>query len=136
MALDEFLPASVFTHAFTARFVETWRQECAKGEDLFAAFADGLPPRERAWFDAILLDAGKSQASALAATDILQEFVRTLWAEALRRRRGALPAVGDAAVEAERLRLSMDVKRLATVRWHTVKDLVRGYRESASAKTA
>ena len=135
-ALGEFLPASVFTHAFTARFVETWRQECAKGEDLFAAFADGLPPRERAWFDAILLDAGKSQASALAATDILQEFVRTLWAEALRRRRGALPAVGDAAVEAERLRLSMDVKRLATVRWHTVKDLVRGYRESASAKTA
>ena len=135
-ALGEFLPASVFTHAFTARFVETWRQECAKGEDLFAAFADGLPPRERAWFDAILLDAGKSQASALAATDILKEFVRTLWAEALRRRRGALPAVGDAAVEAERLRLSMDVKRLATVRWHTVKDLVRGYRESASAKTA
>ena len=135
-ALGEFLPASVFTHAFTARFVETWRQECAKGEDLFAAFADGLPPRERAWFDAILLDAGKSQASALAATDILQEFVRTLWAEALRRRRGALPAVGDAAVEAERLRLSMDVKRLATVRWHTVKDLVRGYRESESAKTA
>ena len=135
-ALGEFLPASVFTHAFTARFVETWRQECAKGEDLFAAFADGLSPRERAWFDAILLDAGKSQASALAATDILKEFVRTLWAEALRRRRGALPAVGDAAVEAERLRLSMDVKRLATVRWHTVKDLVRGYRESESAKTA
>ncbi len=129
-ALGEFLPASVFAHAFTARFVETWRQECAKGEDLFAAFADGLPPHERAWFDAILLDAGKSQASALAATDILQEFVRTLWAEALRRRRGGLPAVGDAAAEAERLRLSMDVKRLATVRWHTVKDLVRGYRES------
>ncbi len=135
-ALGEFLPASVFSHAFTARFVETWRQECAKGEDLFAAFAEELAPRARAWFDAILLDAGKSQASALAPTDILQEFVRTLWAEALRRRRGELPAVGDAAAETERLRLSMDVKRLATVRWHTVKELVRGYRENWGATTA
>lgn len=124
--LGEFLPPSVFAHDFTARFVETWRQECAKGEDLFAAFADALPARERAWFDAMLLASDRSQASALSATDILQDFVRTLWIEALKRRRGALPAVGDAAAEMERMRLSLDVKRLASVRWHTVKEIVRG----------
>ena len=130
--VGEFLPASVFAHAFTVSFVETWRQECVKGEDLFAAFADGLPPRARAWFDAILLDAGKSQASALAATDILQEFVRTLWAVALRRRRGALPAVGDAAVERTRLALSMDLKHLASARWPDVKKMVRNYKSVES----
>lgn len=124
--LGEFLPPSVFAHDFTARFVETWRQECAKGEDLFAAFADALPARERAWFDAMLLASDRSQASALSVTDILQDFVRTLWIEALKRRRGALPAVGDAAAEMERMRLSLDVKRLASVRWHTVKEIVRG----------
>ena len=125
--VGEFLPPSVFTHAFTVRFVETWRQECAKGEDLFAAFADALPAHERTWFDAILLASDRSQASALSATDILQDFVRALWIEALKRRRGALPAAGDAAAEMERMRLSLDVKRLASVRWHTVKELVRGY---------
>lgn len=130
--VGEFLPASVFAHAFTVSFVETWRQECVKGEDLFAAFADGLPSRARAWFDAILLDAGKSQASALAATDILQEFVRTLWAAALRRRRGALPAVGDAAVERTRLALSMDLKHLASARWPDVKKMVRNYKSVES----
>ncbi len=123
--LGEFLPPSVFTHDFTVRFVETWRQECAKGEDLFAAFADALPAHERTWFDAIWLASDRSQASALSATDILQDFVRALWIDALKRRRGALPAAGDAAAETERMRLSLDVKRLASVRWHTVKEIVR-----------
>jgi len=123
--VGEFLPPDVFAHGFTVRFVETWRQECAKGEDLFAAFGDALSERERAWFGAILCASGRSQASALSATDILQDFVRALWAAALKRRRGALPAAGDAAAEAERLRLSLDLKRLASVRWPAVKELVR-----------
>ena len=125
--VGEFLPPSVFSHGFTARFVETWRQECAKGEDLFAAFESALPERERTWFGAILCAADRSQASALSATDILQDFVRALWIAALKRRRGALPAAGDAAAEGERLRLSLDVKRLASARWHAVKDLVRDF---------
>ena len=125
--VGEFLPKEVFTHAFAARVVETWRQECAKGEDLFAAFAEGLSPRERRWFDAMWAEAGRSQASALSVTDILEDFVRSLWAEALKRRRGALPASGDAAADEERLRISLDLKRLSSVKWHAVKDLVRSY---------
>ena len=124
--LGEFLPPSVFAHAFTARFVETWRQECAKGEDLFAAFADALPARERAWFDAVWFASARSQASALSETDILQDFVRALWIEALKRRRGALPAAGDAEAEMARMRLSLEMKRLASARWPDVKEIVRG----------
>ena len=130
--IGKFLPPPVFTHAFTARFVELWRQECAKGEDLFAAFADALSPRERAWFDAILVGVGKSQASALSATDILKDFVRARWSERLRRRRGALPAVGDAAAETARVQLSMDLKRLSTARWPDVKMMIRRYLAEAN----
>ena len=125
--LGEFLPASVFEHAFTGRFVDVWRQECAKGEDLFAAFAEGLTPRERRWFDAILLSVDKTQASQLSATDILQDFVRSIWSEHLARVRGALPASGDEAAEIKRLQISMDLKRIASVRWHQVKEMIRRY---------
>ena len=123
--VGELLPAEVFDSDFTRRVVEAWRQECAKGEDLFAAFAEALPARERAWFDDVWQGSVRSQASELSATDILEDFVRSLWAEALRRRRGALPASGDAAAEEERLRLTADVKRLSSARWSAVKDIVR-----------
>jgi DNA primase len=130
--LAEFLPPDVFAHPFTGRFVDVWRQECAKGEDLFAAFADGLSPRERKWFDAILLSVEKSQGSALSATDILQEFVRSVWSEALARRRGALPAAGDAESELKRMQLTLDLKRLSSARWHVVKDMIRGMLSSGA----
>ena len=125
--IGEFLPPQVFSHDFTRAFVGTWRAECAKGEDLMQDFAANLVAGERGWFDAVLLNAGKTQSSALSATDILQDFVRTLWAGALKRLRGELPASGDAEADLRRMRISMDLKRLATVRWATVKDMVRDW---------
>ena len=121
----EFLPPQVFAHDFTRRFVETWRTEVAGGEDRLVAFAAALPERERAWFDRILLGAGRTRSSGLEPVDILQDFIRALWADALKRRRGDLPAAGDAEAEIERMRLSMDIKRLASVKWHAVKEIVR-----------
>ena len=125
--VGEFLPPVVFAHDFTRRFVETWRAECAEGQDLFAAFAETLPPEERTWFDTVLLNGGKSQASGLSSTDILEDFVRSLWAERLKRERGALPAAGDPEADLRRMKISMDLKRLQSVRWHSVKEIVREF---------
>ena len=125
--VGEFLPPVVFAHDFTRRFVETWRAECTEGQDLFATFAEALPPEERTWFDTVLLNGGKSQASGLSATDILEDFVRSLWAERLKRERGALPAAGDAEADLRRMKISMDLKRLQSVRWHSVKEMVREF---------
>ncbi len=125
--IGEFLPSKVFSHPFVSAFVDAWRNEVAKGSDVMGDFADALDPEARAWFDAILLGAGKSQSSSMDATDILQNFVRVLWSEALKRRRGELPATGDESADIERMRISMDLKRLARVKWHDVKDLVRTY---------
>lgn len=129
--LGEFLPPSVFAHDLTRGFVQAWRTGAATGEDALAAFAETLTPRARGWFDGILLSAGKTDASALSATDILQDFVRTLWGDHLRRRRGALPAAGGAESDIERMKISMALKRLHMVRWHDVKEMVRGFLREA-----
>ena len=126
-----FLPPDVFANALTVRFVETWRKEAADGSDGFGPFADGLSPRDRAWFDRVMLESSKSQASEQSATDNLQDFVRALWADFMRRRRGGLPAAGDAAAEQERLRLSVVSKQLPRARWHSVKEIIRAEMQEA-----
>ena len=129
--LGEFLPPRVLAHEFTRNFVEAWRAEVVRNEDLLQEFAAGLDANGRAWFDAILLNASKTQASGLSLTDILQDFIRALWAETLRRERGELPASGDPEADLRRMRMSMDLKRLATVRWATVKDMIRDWLQQA-----
>ena len=125
--IGEFLPPKVFAHDFTRRFVETWRSEVVKNEDLLQTFAGELQGHERGWFDTILLGGGKTESSGLSATDILQDFVRSLWVESLKRERGNLPASGDPEADLKRMKISMDLKRLSSVRWAAVKDMVRDW---------
>jgi len=123
--IGEFLPREVFAHDFTWRFVEAWRAGVANGEDALAVFAEGLSPREREWFDELMLSAGRTNASTLTPVDIMQDYVRSLWCDALKRRRGSLPATGDPEADMERMKISADLKRLNMVKWHTVKEMVR-----------
>lgn len=123
--IGEFLPPSVFVHDFTRAFVEAWRAEQVKDEDVIAPWSDSLRPQERAWFDRLLLGQDKALESTMSPTDIAQDFVRTLWAAHLKRVRGALPAAGDAEADLERMRITLDLKRLNSVKWATVKDMVR-----------
>ena len=125
--IGEFLPPKVFAHDFTRRFVETWRAEVVKNEDLLQDFAGKLEGHEREWFDSVLLSGSKTESSGLSPTDILQDFVRALWADELKRERGSLPASGDAEADLRRMKLSMDLKRLSSVRWAAVKDMVRDW---------
>ena len=125
--LGEYLPPTEFAHDFTRRFIETWRAEVVKNEDLLQDFAGKLEGHEREWFDSVLLGGGKTESSGLSATDILQDFVRSLWADELKRERGSLPASGDAEADIRRMKLSMDLKRLSSVRWAAVKDMVRDW---------
>ena len=125
--LGEFLPPKVFAHDFTRRFVETWRAEVVRNEDLLRDFAGKLEGHEREWFDSVLLSGSKTESSGLSPADILQDFVRALWADELKRERGSLPASGDAEADLRRMKLSMDLKRLSSVRWAAVKDMVRDW---------
>ena len=128
--VGEFLPPNVFDHDFTRRFVDTWREEVVCGKDLLAPWSETLSPVERTWFERLLLGQGKTQASGLSSTDVCQDFVRALWADALRRRRGLLPASGDDEADLQRMKLSADIKRFSSLRWPSVKDLIRDYLET------
>lgn len=123
--VGEFLPPGVFAHEFTARFVETWRSEVASGTDMMREFVDGLSERARAWFERIYLGSGKTLPCPREPEDILREFVRAIWGEFVRRERGELPAVGDAEAEIQRMKLTMDLKRLTSVDWESVKAIIR-----------
>ena len=125
--IGEFLPPKVFAHDFTRRFVEVWRAEVVKNEDLLQDFAGKLEGHEREWFDSVLLSGSKTESSGLSPTDILKDFVRILWADELKRERGSLPASGDAEADLRRMKLSMDLKRLSSVSWGAVKDMVRDW---------
>ena len=122
--VGEFLPPTVFSHDFVRKFVEVWRLEITHGEDLMQEFAAKLETQERTWFDSILLNGGRTQSSGLSATDILQDFVRAIWVEALKRERGELPANGDPDADIRRMQISMDLKLLASARWHKVKEMI------------
>jgi len=132
----EFLPDALFAHGFTRRFVAAWRDEAVSGEDRVAAFADALPPAERGWFDQVLLAAGKAQACGMEATDVMQDFVRSLWCDWLRRERGALPADGGPETDAKRIGMSMNLKRLQQVRWSAAKDIIRDVQRLAIGQSA
>ena len=121
----KFLPEQVFAHDFTVRFFRTWLDETASGNDGFSDFAGRLSQDDRKWLDSVLLESSKADASEQSATDNMQEFIRRLWSDVLLRRRGGLPAAGGEEAESERLRLSITAKRLATVRWNTVKDIIQ-----------
>lgn len=123
--VGEFLPREVFAHDFTRSFVEAWRVELASDEDAISAFAAQLDAQGQAWFDRIMSKTGRTDACAQSATDILQEFIRNLWGDHLRRVRGGLPAAGDAASDMRRFQISTAIKRLNMVKWHDVKDIVR-----------
>ena len=123
--VGEFLPPETFGHAFTRAFVDTWRAGVSSGQHGFSDFAAALPPTERRWYGLVVTGSDRPQACAMSATDQLQEFIRSLWCERLRKLRGELPASGDAEADAERLRISMDLKRFRLVRWATVKEMIR-----------
>jgi DNA primase len=119
------LPESLFVHPFSRAFVKAWREEIATGEDRLAPFAQGLSAVERAWFDGIYLRAGRVQACGLPASDVLRDFARLLWSDAIERERGALPAAGTAQDDAARMRLSLELQRFKTAPWDTVASLIR-----------
>ena len=132
--IGSYLPPETLSHDFSRRFVATWRNEAAKGEDMMGAFADALGPVERGWFDSLLEESVNTEASALSATDILEDFVRSLWIERLKRDRGGLPATGGAEADERRMKISMDIKRFRQSRWRVVKEMIEDFKTKEIAK--
>ncbi len=126
MAFMQFLMANERDKTLDG-MIGDFRMEASSGEDAFAAFAASLAGQERALLDAVLVEVGKTQSSTLSATDIMQDFVRSFWEAHLKQVRGTLPAVGDSEANKERMKITMDLKRLRQARWAVVKDMIRDF---------
>ena len=120
-----FLPEEVFSSQLSGDFVKAWREEIASGADAIVPWSSSLGNRDREWFDSVLLGRDKWLGSTQRPVEIVEDFVRALWKERLKRKRGDLPFSGDEAADLERMKISMDLKRLNSVKWATVKDIVR-----------
>ena len=122
--VDEFLPREIYGHDFTRNFVGAWENECGSDADALVPFAEGLQGVEKSWFDRVLRGADRKAACSQAASDVLQDFIRDLWADYFQRVRGNLPAMGDAEADLKRLELTTLIKRLKLIKWHDVKDII------------
>ena len=114
--VETYATDDVLTHPFTRRFVSAWRAGCADGGSL-EALLDELPPAECAWLNAILMSNDRSGLSELSPERILQDFLRQLWMEAVRRRQGALPAESTPENDLRRLNYSTCIRRLQRDPW-------------------
>ena len=121
----EHLPPEVFAHDFTRAFVETWRRLSAEAVDPFPAFRERLSDLEQKWMDRIFEESagGRSLGSGETVAHNLENFIRDLWIDSLRRRRGELP-VADQSVEARRFEISYNMRRLKDLKWKGVKILI------------
>lgn len=122
--VTEFLPIDILNSDFSRRFLSTWLDEAQKNEDLFAAFAENLSSYEREWFDKIYIGAGKTEACALTAKDILRNFIRTLWIEKLKRESNSISANESVESGLERLKLSMNIKEITRGSWEEVARII------------
>ncbi len=124
--LRDFLGDGLFIHDFTSRFTAVWLKEVETNDDAFGAFADALNPEERAYFDAALAGAEKSQPCALAKIEQLREFLRYFWVDALVRKRGTMNAFAtDKESISKRLAISSAIKRLRQCPWNQAEKIIQ-----------
>ena len=124
--VGEFLPPDVFAHRFTRAFVECWSSLVRAAEDPFPKLRDSLSGREQTWLDRIFEESasGRSLGSGETPAHNLENFIRDLWIDHLRRKRGGLP-VTDQSFEAQRFEISYNMQRLKDVKWNSVKAMIR-----------
>lgn len=127
--VGEFLPEKAFAHPFTWKFVRAWQEQISTGEDRLADLGGGLSSHEQDWFGSILSGQEKSAGSSQRPVEVLEDLVRLVWSEYLKRLRASLPALGDDRADMERMKISMDLKRVNSVKWATVKDMVREWKK-------
>jgi DNA primase len=132
--VGEFLPPGVFAHDFTRAFVECWLSLATAQDDPFPGLRDSLGERERGWLDRIFEESasGRSLGSGESAAHNLENFIRDLWIDHLRRRRGDLPAC-DQSFEAQRFEISYNMRRLKDVKWNSVKAMIRELKKGVQA---
>ena len=115
--LESYAPDTIFRHALTRGFVHAYTQETRGNEQAMADLRRTLSETDGALLEGVFLSRERASLSELEPARILEDFLRRLWGDAIRRRLGELPARGDAELERRRLSLLMRMKRIKSAPW-------------------
>ena len=121
--VEEYAVDAVLPHPFTRRFVAAWRAGCSDGSSL-ESLLDALPSAECAWLNEILMANSKSVLSELTPVQILKNFLRQFWMEAVRRRQGMLSVDSSPENDLLRLNYSTCIRRLQRDSWEKASALM------------
>ena len=115
--LESYAPDTIFRHALTRGFVRAYVQETRGNEQAMAELRGTLSETDGALLEGVFLSRERASLSELEPVRILEDFLRRLWVDAIRRCLGELPARGDAELERRRLSHSMRMKRIKSAPW-------------------
>ena len=115
--LASYAPDALFRHGLTQAFVRAYERETHGEPDALANLGKKLSPAEACRLETVFLARERAALSELSPSRILEDFLRRLWAEAVRRRLGELPLQGDAGLERRRLELSVTMRKFKSASW-------------------
>jgi DNA primase len=118
-----FAPDELFFHPFTVRFVNSWKKDIWDEGDSLGILPKECSIEEGQWLDEILTSESMS-FSELSPDRIMQDLLRRLWMDALERKQKMLPGVSTPENDAQRLKLSMQIRRIQRVNWQTASVLM------------
>ena len=122
--LESYAPDTIFIHALTRGFVRAYVQETRGNEQAMAELRGTLSETDGALLEGVFLSRERASLSELEPVRILEDFLRRLWVDAIRRCLGELPARGDAELEHRRLSLSMRMRKLKNAPWQVARTLM------------
>ena len=111
------LPDPVLAHEFTRRFAAAWRAREGGEANAFSELRSELPATQCAWLDAIMLGRAPTELSELSPAEMMRQLLRRLWADALRRVQGRLPAASTPENDARRLMYSTQIRCIERDPW-------------------
>ena len=122
--LESYAPDMIFMHALTRGFVHAYVQETRGNEQAMAELRGKLSETDGMLLEGVFLSRERASLSELEPARILEDFLRRLWGDAIRRRLGELPARGDAELERTRLELSVRQRKLKNAPWPVARTLM------------
>jgi hypothetical protein len=122
--LESYAPDTIFRHALTCGFIHAYVQETRGNEQAMAELRGTLSAADGALLEGVFLSRERASLSELDPARILEDFLRRLWGDAIRRRLGELPARGDAELERTRLELSVRMRKLKSAPWQVARTLM------------
>ncbi len=115
--LEAHAPPELFAHPVTRDFVESYVREMRGEDDAVAKLAKRLPDGLRRFLEDVFGSVGRANVSQQSPMENFKAMMKSLWANALKRRHDSIRSFGQDAL---RLRLMTASKTMRNGKWDAV----------------